>query len=594
MSTPTGPSRWRTFATATFLAGLIGFVGYKGQEQPGSSAGSQALQGQDWTFAEVSEASGIRFTHQATTIDPKVQMISAQITATGAGVSVCDFNNDGWMDLYAVSSAEGSMNGLFQNLGDGTFQDVAPAAGLADLNRNGVGCSTGSVWGDFDNDGHQDVLVYKWGQSELFRNQGDGTFANVTAGSGLEGWINSNTANWFDYNRDGILDLFVGGYFAAEHDLWDLNSTRIMQESFEFAHNGGRNHLYRGVGDGTFEDVSEEVGFRDTRWTYATVAADFDRDGWQDLYVANDYGSEELYLNQEGQRFVNAENIGLDGESKSGMSVALGDIWDGERMAVYVTNISKRGYLFQGNNLRVNFLDREGQMVQISEGVSADCGWAWGSQFGDLNNDAWQDLVVVNGFISASQDRDYWYQMSKIGLATGGVITDAALWPDIEDRSLSGYERTRVLLNRGRKGARFREVGLALGIDDRLDGRAVVLADFFQSGRLDMAVANQKGKLLLYRNQAESDSRWIEFRLKGRASGTDAFGTEIQIEHGTRKQMRVHTAASGFAGQNGPIQHFGLGENPGPVKATVRWPSGKTLVLENLELDTVHALEEPQ
>lgn len=521
-------------------------------------------------------------------------MIAAQITATGAAVSVCDFNNDGHMDLYAVSSAEGSMNALYQNLGNGQFEDVAVAAGLADLNRNGVGCSMGSVWGDFDNDGFQDVFVYKWGQGELFRNQGNGTFKNVTEGSGVERWINSNTANWFDYNRDGILDLFVAGYFAEEHNLWDLKSTRIMQESFEFAYNGGKNYLYRGVGDGTFVDVSEEVGFRETRWTYASLAADFDGDGWQDLYVANDYGSEELFLNREGQSFAKAEGIGLDGESKSGMAVALGDIWNGERMAVYITNISKRGYLFQGNNLRINFLDREGGMAQVAEGATADCGWAWGAQFGDLNNDAWQDLVVVNGFISASTERDYWYQMSKISLATGGVIADAALWPDIEDRSLSGFERTRVLLNRGRKGAHFREVGEAVGINDRLDGRAVVLSDFFQSGKLDIAVANQNGRLLLYRNDSNNDAHWIQFRLQGTTSGTDAYGAEIRIEHGDRKQLRVHAAASGFAGQNGPILHFGLGDHAEPITAHVRWPSGKEQELPGLALQQLHVVQEPR
>ncbi|MCA9001730.1 MAG: CRTAC1 family protein, partial [Planctomycetes bacterium] len=450
------------------------------------------------------------------------------------------------------------------------------------------------VWGDFDNDGHPDVFVYKWGQGELFRNLGDGTFENVTAGSGLERWINSNTANWFDYNRDGILDLFVGGYFAEEHNLWQLESTRIMQDSFEFSYNGGRNYLYRGKGDGTFEDVSAEVGFEATRWTYASVAADFDGDGWQDLYVANDYGSEELFLNEQGARFRVAEDIGLSGESKSGMCVALGDVWDGERMAVYVTNISKRGYLFQGNNLRVNFLETDGPMLQISEGVSADCGWAWGSQFGDFDNDAWQDLVVVNGFISASEDRDYWYQMSKIGLATGDVVADAALWPHMEDRSLSGFERTRVLLNRGRKGGKFQEVGEAVGVTDRFDGRSVVVTDFFHTGRLDMAVANQNGPLLLYRNDGDPSHHWIEFRLRGHASGTDAFGAEIQIERGRRKQMRVHTAASGFAGQNGPLIHFGLGEDATAVKAKVTWPSGKEQMLEGLEVDRLHELEEPQ
>ena len=592
MSPPASPPLWRRAIATLLFVGLLAYTWQQGRVDVENRAPTPAGLDARLRLVEVSKEVGIDFAHEGTRVDSRVDAIAAQITATGAAVSVCDFNGDDQLDLYTVSSAQGSHNALFQNLGDGNFRNVATAAGLADLNRTGTGCSMGSVWGDFDNDGHDDVFVYKWGQGELHRNRGDGTFENITAGSGLERWINSNTANWFDYDRDGVLDLFIGGYFSEEHDLWNLESTRIMQDSFEFARNGGRNYLFRGVGDGTFVDVSDQVGIEGSRWTYASVAADFDRDGWQDLYVANDYGTEELFLNQAGERFELAQDIGLEGESKSGMSAALGDVWDGERIAVYVTNISKRGFLFQGNNLRVNFLDTSGRMVQIGEGVSADCGWAWGSQFGDLDNDSWQDLVVVNGFISASRERDYWYQMSKIGLATGDVVADAAQWPAIEDRSLSGYERTRVLHNIGRKGGHFREVGEAVGITDRFDGRAVVLADLFGTGRLDVVVANQKGPLLLYRNEADSDSHWIEFRLSGHASGTNAYGAEIRLEHAGRKQLRVHTAASGFAGQNGPILHFGLGQSDESARISLRWPSGRELVLEDLAIDTLHSIEE--
>jgi hypothetical protein len=184
--------------------------------------------------------------------------------------------------------------------------------------------------------------------------------------------------------------------------------------------------------------------------------------------------------------------------------------------------------------------------------------------------------------------------MSKIGLATGVVVADAARWPAIEDRSLSGYERTRVLLNQRRKGAHFSDVGEAVGISDRHDGRAVVLADLFDSGRLDVVVANQKGPLLVYRNEAQAGEHWIEFRLLGSASGTNAYGAELRLEQAGRRQLRVHTAASGFAAQNGPRLHFGLGGSAAPAHLSLRWPSGAETLFEDLAVDQLHTLEEPR
>jgi enediyne biosynthesis protein E4 len=546
-----------------------------------------------FAFREVAAEVGAGFRHQRPAVDDRVAAIAAQITAVGAAVSVNDFDADGDPDLYVTSSADGASNALFENLGDGTFEDVAAQLGVADVNRAGVGVSMGSVWGDYDNDGLDDLLIYKWGYPQLFHNEGEQGFRDVTEASGIKRWVNSNAATWIDYDRDGFLDLYLTGYFPAEHDLWNLETSRIMHDSFEFAKNGGDNHLFRGRGDGTFEDVTESMNAGSERWTYAAVTVDIDRDGWVDLYVANDYGAEEVLLNREGKTFERPSNIGLGGESKSGMCVALGDLHNGERPSVFVTNISKEGYLFQGNNLRVSWLDRGGELEQIASGPLVDCGWAWGAQFGDLDNDRHQDLVVVNGFISASTSSDYWYQMSKISLATGDVVEDAAQWPEIGERSLSGYENARVLHNLGYRGARFREVGRESGLDSTYDGRAVALTDLFGSGRLDVVIANQNGPFEIWRNETQHASHWISIRLEGKRSGRNAFGAEVRVVQPDRAQLRVHTAASGFAGQGDARQHFGLGDAADPVSIEVRWPSGQVQLIDGLEVDREHLVEEP-
>ncbi len=583
------PARKALVAVAFVLA--LGFTWREGHSASGVASADEDA---PFHFREVTAAVGASFRHEKTRIDPKVAMVEAQITAVGAAVSACDFDGDGDVDLYATTSAAGRPNALFENAGDGTFRDVAADLGLADVNRAGTGASMGSVWGDYDNDGRVDVLVYKWGYPQLFRNEGADGFRDVTAGSGLERWVNSNAATWIDYDRDGVLDLYLTGYFDEQHDLWNLETTRIMHDSFEFSYNGGNNWLFRGNGDGTFVDVTDEMNAGSDRWTYAAVTVDMNGDGWVDLYVANDYGAEEVLLNRQGERFERPSDIGLGSESKSGMCVALGDLWNGERPCVFVTNISKEGFLFQGNNLRVSFLDRGGEMEQIARGPVVDCGWAWGAQFGDLDNDGWQDLVVANGFISASRDRDYWYQMSKLSGASGEIVADAAQWPAFDDRSLSGYERTRVLHNLGYRGARFREVGLAAGVDSTYDGRAVVLADLDDDGRLDLVVANQDGPLEVWRNESTSDAHWIGFRLEGTKSGRDAFGAEVRVVQADRTQLRVHTAASGFSAQADPRAHFGLGDADAPVRATIRWPSGTIQTLEDLAVDRVHVVEEPR
>jgi hypothetical protein len=202
-----------------------------------------------FTLRDETANAGIRFTHKRPTFDPKIAGIEPHVAALGASVSVTDFDADGHVDLYFTNSRFGEPNALYHNRGNGAFEDVAPATGLADVNRPGDGVSMGAVWGDIDNDGREDVLVYRYGYLALYRNVGGTRFEDVTTQAGLRRWVNSNGAIWLDYDRDGRLDLYVTAYFR-DVDLWHLTTTRIMHDSFEFATNGGKNLLFRNVGGG--------------------------------------------------------------------------------------------------------------------------------------------------------------------------------------------------------------------------------------------------------------------------------------------------------------------------------------------------------
>ena len=536
-------------------------------------------------------AAGIHFVHHRPTFDPKISNVEPHVAALGASVSVADFDGDGRPDLYFTNSAFGQPNALYRNKGDGTFEDVAAAAGLADLNRPGEGVSMGAVWGDFDNDGREDVLVYRYGYLALFRNVDGQHFEDITEKAGLRRWVNSNGAIWLDYDRDGLLDLYVTAYFRSDIDLWHLKTTKIMHNSFEFATNGGKNLLFHNLGGGKFEDVTDKMGVGSTRWSLAAASADFNGDGWPDIYLANDYGPEELYLNQGGRRFV-LTTAGLESESKSGMSATLGDAFNRGRLDAFITNISERGYLFQNNNLRVNEMAETHRFRNVAEGAIADAGWAWGAQFGDLNNDGANELFVANGFISADRDKSYWYAMSKIAGANGRFFEDAATWPAFGNASLSGYEPSRVYINRGVAG--WVDVAKNVGVTDLYDGRAVALADLSNRGAVDVIVANQNQPAVLYRDYPDSTNHWIAFKLVGTRSNRSAIGAEVVLEAGLVTQRRVIDGGSGFASQNDRRLHFGLGSREWVDRVTIYWPSGTRQVVSRPPIDGFVTITEPE
>ena len=545
-------------------------------------------------FEEVSHGAGVNFVHQAPTLDHKLDHIMPQVASMGAAVSIVDFDRDGWPDIYATNSGEGSKNALYRNQQNGTFKDVAAEVGLADLNQPGTGVSMGAVWGDYDNDGYEDVLLYKWGRPELFHNDAGKTFTRVTDKAGLPSWVNANTAIWFDYDGDGKLDLFLGGYYPEDVDLWHLKNTRMMPESFEYAQNGGRKYLFHNLGNGAFEEVSQKLGIDTRRWALAAVAADLRGSGHPDLFIANDYGISELYFNDGKQFREVGKGAGVGFSPKSGMNAAVGDVLNDGKYSVYVSNISEEGVLIQGNNLWMPKEGTTGDSLQF-ENLARDMdveigGWSFGAQFGDLNNDGNQDLYLVNGYVSADRIKNYWYDFSKITGGNSSIISDAANWPPMEGRSLSGYQQKRVWLNDG--SGKFVNVAAAVGANDEYDGRSVALVDLWNRGVLDVVVANQKGPLLIYKNDATQDNKWIDFELEGTVSNRSAIGSEVKLFWNGKQQVQTVSGGSGFCAQNQRRLHFGLGKNPRVEKAEIRWPSGKAQVIENPVIGQVNKVRE--
>lgn len=547
-------------------------------------------------FTEVSKQAGVNFVHHAPVLDPKLAAIMPEVASMGASVTIVDYNQDGWPDIYVTNSRGGTMNALYRNNHDGTFTDVAPELGIADVNKPGTGVSMGAVWGDYDNDGYPDLFLIKWGKPELFHNDRGHGFTPVTDVAGLPKWMNANTATWFDYDGDGKLDLFVGGYYNEDIDLWHLRTTKIMPDSFEYADNGGRKYLFHNLGNGKFDEVSAKVGIKSRRWALACGTADLDGTGHQDLFVANDYGVSELYLN-DGKRFHEVgEQSGVGFSPKSGMNVAFGDIFNNGKYSIYVSNISEAGILIQGNNMWVpQEATAGGQLhyVNMARDLGVELGgWSFGAQFGDFNNDGNLDLFLMNGYISLDRNRSYWYDFAKVAGGNSTIIGDAKNWPAFDGRSLSGYQEKKVWLNDG--AGKFEDVARAVGITDIHDGRSVAVADLWNNGALDVVVANQDGPLLIYKNTVDPAEKWIEFKLEGTKSNRDAIGAEVTMYWNSQKQIQEVTSGSGFAAQNELRLHFGLGKNPHIEKAVIRWPSGTVQTLDQLSPDQLYKIEEPK
>ena len=557
-------------------------------------SGTSAIDRYGFALEESARRLGVDFVHQGPAFDAQLEHIMPQVASMGAAVAVADFDRDGWPDFYVTNSGEGSRNRLYRNQGDGTFKDVADAMGVADLNQPGTGTSMGAVWGDYDNDGYEDLFLYKYGRPELFHNDHGRGFTAVGEKAGLPRWVNANSAVWLDYDRDGRLDLFLPGYWSEDVDLWHLKTTRIMPESFEYAENGGRKYLFHNRGDGSFEEVAEKLGLRSRRWTLAVAAADLAGSGYPDLFLANDYGVPQLYLNQHGKGFVEAgRETGVALTPKSGMNAAFGDIFNDGRLSIYKTNISEPGVLVQANDLWVPKKSGKLEYQDLATSLGVDLGgWSWGAQFGDLNNDGTLDLYLTNGYVSAGERSSYWYDFAVIATGHSAIIADAKNWPAMRGRSLSGYQRKRVWINDGL--GRFTDVAQVVGATDTNDGRAVALADLSNAGGLDVIVANQRGPLLIYKNHVQPGRHWIAFELEGRKSNRSAIGARVELRWNGQLQVQEVSGGSGFSAQNDRRLHYGLGEAAKIESVVIRWPSGAAQTIDNPKIDALNRISEPE
>ncbi len=562
-------------------------------------------------FVDVAAEAGIEHRHSKPVLDPQIDNIMAWMASVGAAAAAADFDGDGWIDLYATNSRKGEPNYLYRNNGAGadgrvTFTDVAQQAGLAAVNGE-PGVSMDAVWGDVDNDGDPDLYLVRWGHDALFLNDGagaDGTFTFTDASERLfrrrDGepgidWANGNAAIFFDHDRDGRLDVYVGNYFR-EVDLWRLEDTRIMHDDFERSRNAGRNYLYHQESDGSFTEVAAELGLDDTGWTLAVGSADLDGDGWPDLYCADDFGPDQLFLSDGEGGFSNASETALGFDTKKGMNADFGDFNNDGWLDVYVTNITTAEYLQEGNMLWYNRgPDAEGVLrmtdVALEAGVY-DGGWAWGAKFFDYDNDADLDIVSVNGFISAGEE-SYWYDLAS-WTVVGEDVTDTRNWPPIGDRSFSGYERTRLWSNDGMVS--FVEQSRQVGLDSTRDGRGIAVLDHDNDGDLDLFIANQDQPPHLYLNDSASNGHWLTVVLETdpvAGVNRDGIGTRVTMvtaggsrgQTGDQLLVRERDGGNGYAGQSDPRLHFGLGDAERVDLVEVRWPDGGRQYLEDVEAD---------
>jgi hypothetical protein len=537
-------------------------------------------------FDEVSSKAGINFQHQKAEFDPKVSNVMPWLTAGGAAATVGDFNNDGLEDIYFTTSKADAKNHLYQNLGNFKFKEVANEVGLADVNKKETGTSAFALWFDYNNDQWIDLLLVRFGKLALFENQKGKHFQEVTKKAGLTLYLNSLSAVAFDYDRDGDLDLYIAGYFP-EKNLANLTSdTEVLFESWETARNGGPNYFFRNNGDGTFTDLTTEVGLEDTGWTMAIGHGDLDNDGWQDIYNANDFGTDHIYRNMGNGKFQIMSDSSIGTDTKKGMNADFGDYNNDGLLDIYVTNMTEP-YLHECNMLWENFGDFNFTDVS-KETNSCDTGWGWGAKFLDVDNDGKLDIYVANGFVSEG-DKEYMEKLLEFIFMENVNLPDATRWPDMKGYSMGGNEKNYLL---HQKYGFFKSIGAQAGVDDLGDARGVAVADFDQDGRMDIIVTNVNGPVKVYQNTSKTKNNWISIKLQSDQNNNYlAIGARVKIKSGNLSQIREIMTASGFEAQSTTVAHFGIKKSKTVNEVVITWPDGSVSQYKNLEANNHYMIK---
>jgi hypothetical protein len=500
------------------------------------------------------------------------------LESIGCGCAFLDYDNDGWIDILVLGGSSftgpdpGITNRLYHNNRDGTFRDVTLEAGLT---RTGWAC--GVCVGDYNNDGFDDLFMTYWGQNVLYRNNGNGTFTDVTREAGLLGSTTryGTGCAFVDYNRDGYLDLFVSNYVGFDH----AKTPRPGEKSYCFFLNTpvncgprglpfGQHSLYRNNGDGTFTDVSEAAGISGARSNYGltVVAADFDDDGWPDIYVACDSSPSLLFMNNHDGTFSEEGGIrgvaySADGKEQAGMGVAVGD-YDGDgHLDIFKTNFAGDLPVLYRNLGKADFED-----VTRESGLAVDNRFVcWGTGLEDFDNDGLPDISVATGHIYPEIERRY---------------------PD------SPYKSPLLLyrnLGRGHFEELFDEAGRA--ILEPHSSRGIAYGDFDNDGDIDMLVVNIGEPPSLFRNDVSGKNHWIKIRLEGTLSNRTALGARVELTANGKKQMKELQSQSSFLSCNDFRLHFGLG-NALVADLTVLWPRGQRQSLTALKADQLYTIKE--
>ncbi|MCA2959314.1 MAG: VCBS repeat-containing protein [Silvanigrellales bacterium] len=561
-------------------------------------------------------------------VDPRIQHVIKWVFSVGSAVAAGDFDEDGLPDLAFTSPlmSDGERVILYRNSGAFRFErfQFTPDIERSFVMAEERGLATNAVFADYDNDDDLDLFfTFAFGSPMLLRNTlretGTADFVDVTKEAGLTDYFNSIAATFLDVNRDGRLDLLVGAVIPDTLPGYEsptpLNFFRLpspafpgdermfnfMHHSWNEANNGGVNALYLQGDDGRFERQDASAwGMPETRWTLAFGTGDLNQDGYTDVYVANDFGPDDLYLNEGGKRFRNVKGtlFGTMGrDTYKGMNASVQDFDRNGWLDVYVSNVhhalqAEGSLLWMFEKGKDSFVPRMADMA-TRLGALNERRFGWGAAASDFNNDGWIDIAQANGMVDDTPDRkwdecpDYWYTNEKIARSPPSIHTYANKWGDIRGRCIYGKERNRLYLNQGNKSLpQFIDVASGVGLTEETNSRGMASVDLNNDGRLDLVVTHMFAGPDIYRNLAikrdgfdedvTPQSLTLELEGNGLTCNRDGLGSRVTVAwktpHGTQATLSKEAqAVDGLSAQNDRRLHFGLGLQPRDVRVSVLW-----------------------